>query len=120
MRQSIKAALLSGLVFPGAGHASLKRYQRGLVFFTPAMVALLYLVRHAMEQAYSIVDKIEQGVVPLDANAISALIAAPPDDATQLILTLASWAITVCWIAGIVDSYRLGRIADRTKQPDSK
>lgn len=114
MRKAIKAALFSALVFPGVGHFSLKRYQRGLIFFIPATLCLLFLVREAIDKAYAIAEQIEQGNVPLDTLAISNLISTSPDGTDLLMLNIATWVLLASWLASIIDSYRLGKIADQT------
>jgi hypothetical protein len=119
MKKAIKAALLSGLIFPGAGHCSLKRFKRGLVFFIPAILSMVFLIQHTVNQALGIVEQIEQGTVPLDAEAISKLIAAPPPDTTLLLMNIATWVLVACWAGAIVDSYRLGHIADQETPPNS-
>ncbi len=113
MKKSIKAVLLSGLVFPGVGHFSLNRYQRGMIFFVPALMSLLFIVYSEMSKAYSIAEKIESGQIPLDVATISDLITASPGGTEMLLLNIASWVILACWIGGMIDSYRLGKIADQ-------
>lgn len=43
MKKSTKAALFSGLIFPGTGLFLLKHYVRGSIFFIPALLALIYV-----------------------------------------------------------------------------
>jgi len=114
MKKSIKAALYSGLLFPGTGHFSLKRYLRGLIFFVPATTALLIIANNSIQKALAIVDKIEQGAIPLDVQTISNLVSAAPTGAELYMLSAAQWIIAGCWIISIVDSYRLGKIADQS------
>lgn len=113
MRKSIKAALFSGLVFPGVGHFSLKRYQRGMVFFAPSMLSLIFLIYHALNKAYFIADQIERGAVSLDTAAIIKLISAPPVGTELLMLNTATWIIIGCWVVSIIDSFMLGNIMDK-------
>jgi hypothetical protein len=114
MKKSIKAALFSGLVFPGAGHFSLKRYQRGMIFFVPTLLSLLFLVHYSLSKAYAIADQITLGKIPLDTELITSLISAPPVGTELLKLQIATWIMIVCWIVSIVDSYRLGKQADQS------
>jgi hypothetical protein len=116
MRKSVKAVLFSSLVFPGTGHFSLKRYPRGLIFFMPALLSLLYLVQYAVKRANEIIAQIEQGAVPLDINAYYNLLSAPPAAATILMLNIATWLFVASWIASIIDSFILGRIQDQAKK----
>ena len=113
MKKSTKAVLLSGLVFPGAGHFSLDLFSRGLFFFLPALSSLIVLIQFSLGKAYAIADLIEQGKIPLDTAVITSLISAPPTGPELLKIQIATWIIIVCWVAGMVDSFRLGRSADR-------
>lgn len=114
MKKSIKAALYSGLVFPGTGHFSLKRYQRGMIFFVPTMLSLLLLIHYSLGKAYAIADQITLGKIPLDTETITDLIAAPPTGTELLSLQIATWIIIVCWAVSIIDAYRLGKAADQS------
>ena len=113
MRKSIKAALLSGLLFPGTGHFSLQRYPRGLIFFIPSLLSLIFLVHYSLDKAYTIADQIKRGTIPLDTETIVNLIAVSPSEAIVLKLQIATWALIACWLVSIIDSYRLGKIADQ-------
>lgn len=114
MKKSVKAALWSGLVFPGAGQFLLKRYLRGLVFFSPAMLSVMFIVDKSMRHAMSIIDQIEMGEVPVDPDAISNLISKSPAGSELLMLNIAQWIFIACWIFSIFDAYRQGKIADQT------
>ena len=115
MKKSIKAALFSALVFPGVGHFSLGRYPRGLVFFLPALLSLLYLLRNALDRAYTIADQIQQGTIPLDAEVITNLITAPPTDSVMLLLNIATWTIILSWLIALVDAFLLGKKIDQAE-----
>jgi len=117
MKKSVKALLISGLVFPGTGHFSLERYQRGLLFFLPAALSILYLIRYSLDKAYTIAEQIQLGQIPLDTVVITNLIAAQPGGAEWLKLKIATWIFIFCWVVSMIDSFRLGKIAD---QSDSK
>lgn len=116
MRKSIKAALFSILVFPGAGHFSLKRYQRGMIFFVPAMLSLLYLINYSLNKAYAIADQVTLGSIPLDPQIISNLTSATANGSELFKLQAAIWVMGICWIIGTIDSFRLGYIADQNEK----
>lgn len=112
MRKSTKAVLLSALVFPGVGHVFLRLYSRGIVLAGVSFASLYYLVSTAVEQAMQITAKIQSGDVPLDVAAISDLVSRQSMGAVAQLQTVATVALTVCWVVGIVDSYRVGRTGD--------
>ena len=59
MKNSIKGALLSGVVFPGLGQVILKQYKRGIALMLIALVNMLLIIVKAVQQAFIILNKIE-------------------------------------------------------------
>ena len=110
MTRSIKAALLSGLIFPGAGHMVLKKYLRGSVLM---LSALSVIVSKAIKQALTIVDRIDSGEIPVEAGAIAELASIPTSGAEGSISNIAALDVGAVWIIGIIDSYRLGIIQEK-------
>ncbi len=110
MTRSIKAALLSGLIFPGAGHMVLKKYLRGSVLM---LSALSVIVSKAIKQALTIVDRINSGESPVEAGAIAELASIPTSGAEGSISNIAALVVGAVWIIGIIDSYRLGIIQEK-------
>jgi hypothetical protein len=109
MKKSTKAALWSGLLFPGAGHFFLKRYRRGFLLLSITLAALVIIIRDALDQALAIADKIQSGAIPLDAQIISQSIEEAANTAASLPVNVA-WLITiVCWVIALIDAFRIGR-----------
>src|SRR5215472_18669778 len=108
MRYSTKAALLSGLVFPGVGHLYLRRWLRGTLLAAGAAVLSYFLVSTAVNSAMDIAGKIEGGDVPLTEEAISALVSKASQE-NERSTDIASAILLALWAIGIVDSYREGR-----------
>ena len=119
MKNSLKGALLSGLVFPGLGQVVLKRYWRGFVLMLTVMACLYVMIVTAVQQAYAILDTIEtQGGSP-DSDTISRAAAQAAAASDSPVITVASLLIIACWIIGIVDAYRIGKQKDLKGQtPD--
>lgn len=113
MTRSTKAALLSGLIFPGVGHMFLKQYLRGSILMLSALIALSVIVTKAIEQALTIVDRIHSGEIPVKAGAITDLVAKSTSGAEGSILNIAALIVGACWLIGIIDSYRLGIIQEK-------
>jgi len=113
MRRSSKAALLSGLIFPGVGHMFLKRYERGSILMILALLALSAIVARALERAQSIMDRINSGEIPLETAAITDMVTTASSGAASLAENVALIALLACWLIGIVDSYRLGATQEK-------
>ena len=113
MTRSVKAVLLSALVFPGAGHFYLKRYLVGALLAGAALVSFYALATGAMDTALQVADRIERGAVAPDAAAIDELITQQSAAHQGLLGSLAPDLLLVCWLAGIADSWRVGRALDK-------
>lgn len=103
MKPSIKAALISALVFPGLGHCALKRRARGCCFMLPSVLAILYLVRVAVARANALLAQIDSGALAIDPQAISDQLSAAGPQST--LVTLATVVLAVCWAGSIIDAF---------------
>ena len=108
MKRSSKAALLSGLIFPGIGHIVLKQYLRGSVLMLFALVALSEIVIRMYQRALTIVDRINSGDIPVDTGAIAEMVSNSTSGADSFIENIAVIVLGACWLIGLIDSYRLG------------
>ncbi len=122
MGQSLKAALLSAFAFPGSGHFILKKKVRGTLLAAVTILCLGVLLSTALEKAQEISLKIQSGEIPFDLARITeeASKLASGDGTQQA--EIATYLLLFCWLVGIIDAYRLGRLEDkadsaREKQP---
>ena len=109
MQQSTKAALLSGLVFPGIGHLVQKRYLRGSILILTSLTALSVMITIATRQAMTILDRMYSGEIPVDSEAIADMVASSGNGADTTLAHLALVVLGICWLVGIIDTYRFGR-----------
>lgn len=113
MKQSTKAALLSGLLFPGIGHLALKKYLRASILILAALAAVYVMTTAAVNQAISVVDRISSGEVALDSQAITEAITASSSDASYRAANVSLYILGTFWLFGIIDSWRLGNAEDK-------
>ena len=113
MTRASKAALLSGLVFPGAGHLLLKKYLRGSILVLAALVASSIIISNIVQQTLAIVDRINSGDIPPDTAAIAEMVASSSSSSDGLLENAALIVLLACWLIGIVDSYRVGSAEDQ-------
>ena len=59
MKKSTKAFLLSALVFPGAGHLSLKKFVPGFALLAVTLTSLYYVVTTAVDHAMKVIEQID-------------------------------------------------------------
>ena len=119
MKQSYKAALFSALVYPGSGHLMLKQYPMGLLLAGTATGCLGALVYRAFAIAGTISDKILMGEIPLDIARINDEISMQMAAGGSTMVTISTWLLVVCWVAGTADAFRLGRRRDRADNTDT-
>ncbi len=108
MTRSTKAALLSGLVFPGIGHMVLKQYLRGSALIISALIASSIIVPVVIQRVLTLVDRINSGDIPVETGAIAEMVSNSTNGADSFIENTAVIVLGTCWLIGIIDSYRLG------------
>ena len=108
VKKSTKAALLSGLIFPGVGHLYLNRYLSGILLLVGATAAVYFFMSSAVHAALEVAENIQNGGVSLDTESIKLAISSQSGSAERG-MNAATIVLIVLWLIGIVDSYRVGR-----------
>ena len=108
MTRSTKAALLSGLVFPGIGLMVLKKYLRGSALLISALIASSIIVTVEIQRALTMLHGINNGNIPFETGAIAEMVSNSTNGADSLIENISVIVLGACWLIGIIDSYRLG------------
>ena len=115
MKKSTKAVLLSVFVFPGVGHIYLKKYITGGVLIGTSFAAMYYLISKTIEKALQISEKLQSGDVPLDVEAITELVSKQSTGTEAQLMNIATAAVLICWVIGIVGSYRVSRVPGKNE-----
>ena len=120
MNNSLKGALLSGLVYPGLGQVVLKHYKRGMMLMITVSISIMIITITAVQQALIILEKIESesGMIDMDTNSNAVTQATNSSD--SLIYNSMLMLLFLCWIIGIVDAYRIGKEKDLIEQSTSQ
>lgn len=106
MKKSLKATLLSALVFPGAGHFFLKKHLSGSVLLGLFLVPVYLIFSEVMSKTDAVIMKIQTGEIPLDVAVISDVLTRTVN---SQVLNIETNVLMIIWVIGIIDSYRLGR-----------
>jgi hypothetical protein len=112
MKNAVKGALFSSLVFPGLGQVVLKSYWRGAIIISAVLVALSILVKRAVNTAQAVVDELllDGGVIDMsrisDAATEASTMSADITSNSLLLLLL------FCWVFSTVDAFRIGKKID--------
>lgn len=109
MNQSLKAVLISAFIFPGAGHFFLKRLLTGTILAATSCISLYLILTEVVERAIQVTDMLQQGTLPLDRATLTQMLSQQPPGANSHYASIASTLLTITWLIGIIDSYRLGR-----------
>ena len=112
MNNSLKGVLLSGLVFPGLGQVMLKHYKRGTALMLVFTVTLLTILIIAVQQASTILERIDIEGGAIDIDTISNAVSQASTTSQSYTLKLLSWLLIFCWVIGVIDAYRIGRKKD--------
>ncbi len=112
MNNSLKGAFLSGLIFPGLGQIVLKHYKRGAVIMLTVLASLSVVVVKAVQHALAIVEKIESEGGAISMSTISNAATQASATSGSLTFNLVLLLVTLCWIIGVVDAYRIGKKKD--------
>ncbi len=114
MKRSMKAALLSGLVFPGAGQIYLGRRRRGWTWIASVILIFAWVVIHMTLQAYRMIAASAAKGEAIDAAALQKAVAA----STDAVATAGFVLLVLLWLGAILDACIEGeRLEDRGVGP---
>lgn len=112
MPKSVKAMLLSGLIFPGSGHLYLKQFKRGYAILGIAIVCFLTVVVSTVNQALAILNQLETEGKIADPNRMTELAQQASENSNSFLNEIAIIVLFACWLIGVIDSYRIGKKLD--------
>jgi len=120
MNNSLKGALLSGVVFPGLGQIILKHYKRGIALMLTVLASLLVIVVKAVQQALTILEKINLEGGAINMSTISNIATQASTTFDSLIFNFVLLLMIFCWVIGVVDAYIIGKKKDLEEQSTSR
>ena len=112
MRNSIKGALLSGLVFPGSGQIVQKNYIRGTALILVVSWCMFQMMVKMLKQVNELFEQIKSANIAISSDDIfSVVIKLMPDidgpSYQALMLVMAG-----CWAVSVVDAWLVGQKID--------
>lgn len=108
MDRSVKAALLSGLVFPGVGQLFLGLRLRGWLFLLPAAAAAIFFVSRVWAVALQVSEDILAARIAPDLPALVARVHEQAAGSSGP-MNWAAGVMIVCWVASTADAWFAGR-----------
>ncbi len=112
MKNSLKGAFWSGLIFPGLGQIILKHYKRGAVIMITVLVGMSVFIVKTVQHALDILEKIQSQGGAISMSTISNAVTQASTTSGNLTFNLVLLLVILCWIIGVVDAYRIGKIKD--------
>lgn len=91
----------------------LKKYLAGALIIGTSIAAVYYLLSKSLEMASQITEELQRGNIQLDIETITELVSKQSTAADVQLLNIATAAFFICWLIGIIDSYRIGRTQDK-------
>jgi ABC-type dipeptide/oligopeptide/nickel transport system permease component len=112
MKNSLKGAFWSGLIFPGLGQIVLKHYKRGAVIMITVLVCMSVFIVKAVLHALDILEKFESQGGAISMSTITNAVTQASATSGNLTFNIVLLLVILCWIIGVVDAYRIGKIKD--------
>lgn len=109
MKKSFKAAFLSAVLGPGAGHFYLRRYRRGVILMMSTLSGLVVIATRAVRQAQVIFEKVGPESGTMNFDEIAALVSQTSSKTDILLSNGATLLVLVLWMVGVADAYRIGK-----------
>ncbi len=116
MKISTKAALLSGLIFPGTGQIHLKRFLRGITIMVFTFSGIGVIVWMATVRALAMLEEIQNQLNQVDMATISNVALASSADHPSIYYKPILLFIVCCWLFSIIDAYRIGKKRERSEK----
>ena len=107
MSKATKAALISALIFPGAGQLFLKKYVTGFSLLGTAVVCLYILITNIINTALQLAEKIQSGQVQVDLSSVTALVSQQIGSEAQQ-LNIVTLVLVAIWLISIIHAYKSG------------
>lgn len=109
MNQSTKAALLSGLVFPGVGQISIGHIKRGWFIIAAVCLYLYLIISEIIHEMYSAIAKMQESGSVMDAQAVSKMTSDVMSFSANTYLNIVLVLLIVTWVVSVIDAYLLGK-----------
>ena len=113
MKQSIKGAILSGLVYPGSGQLILGRIFAGVTFVILTSIGFCVLIFRIAKRVHRILDQVLPMLAKDDLDFSKIIDSMDQSSYSSWDVELISSALVIiCWSSAIVHAYVVGKRID--------
>lgn len=109
MNNSIKAALLSALIFPGVGQISAGDKKRGWSIIGGNVMLVFLIVREVMQKAYTVIAEMQKSGSPMDIESVSNATSKLAGFSDNVFLNILLILLIILWVYSVFDAYRAGK-----------
>ena len=109
MKANLKAVLLTAIIYPGAGHFSLKKHLIGAIFAGVFSVLLILTMKDIFAVAQCTANEIVAGKIPMTITSILGAAKEPSLACAKLAEYKYLPLMIIIWVLSMVDAYRLGK-----------
>jgi TM2 domain-containing membrane protein YozV len=109
MSKAVNAALLSGLLIPGAGQWYLGRKLRGATLMLLVLIGIVIMVVEASKQATAVMEQLQQQGGAVTTERIIEIATQSTLQANTTLINIASLMLIGSWFFAIIDAYRTGK-----------
>ncbi len=113
MNNTLKGILFSALIFPGTGQIMLGKYLRGAIFFAVSFISGILCVTGIVRQAVAVLQGFVAKGEVITIPKIMSIMADLSTYASSVFLKAAFLIFFCCWLASVLDAWRIGRQLDR-------
>lgn len=109
MNKSVKAALLSALIFPGVGQISLGHKKRGWLIIGFIAALFFFIISAIMKIAQEVINEMQKNGSAMDIDTISKTTSDLVGFSDNMFLNVLLILLIVTWLLSIFDAYRLNK-----------
>jgi TM2 domain-containing membrane protein YozV len=107
MKPSLKAALLSALIFPGVGQLYAGYKKRGWLIIAANAVLVYFIISEVMNKAYQLVAEIQLDGNVIDIEKISNASAKITEFSDNTFINVVLILLIISWLFATIDAYRI-------------
>ncbi len=113
MKNSIRGALWSALVFPGSGQIVLKHRKRGFLFASVSVSGVIVMIVTVVRTTWNSLECLALQGSEITPSIMSTVVFSSLEAVKKYILPL----MLLWWLLGIIDAWLIGRKYPENRQP---
>jgi len=109
MKKSIKAALLSALIFPGVGQLATGKKTKGWGFIVSTLIIVYLMISEIIKKAKQVINDMQESGVAINTESVSQATSQMNGFSDNTYLNMLLVTFIIIWLLSIIDA---GRVKD--------